>query len=345
MWYSSSQDLGSRLWRWGLAPLSGLYRLGLSIRRPKRTQLIACPVISVGNLTVGGAGKTPLTMELVRRLQEMGQRVVVVSRGYRRRSHGCLVLPEAEEHEFLWAARYGDEPVMMALRSKPARVVVAKDRVEAAQKAMDLFSPHVIVADDAYQHLRLGRDLNVLAIHAKRGFGNRCLLPAGPLREPLRALERADLVVFTHCDSSLTAEELKRNHGVPQDIRAFRCGFEPAALVSGPGLSEFKGSLPKKVVAACGIAHPAGFFNSVEKTGMEIVRRIEYGDHRALDAGHLGHALAQSSAEAVVVTEKDQVRLGKLPDGLPVFALRIEARLDLEGKKLLENLLLRILGP
>ncbi len=328
VWYGSDISLVGRALGLGLAPLAWAYRASIAARsRLVRPERVDRPVISVGNLTAGGSGKTPLVMELVGLLQAGGRRVAIVSRGYGRNTRGSRVVHVAGDG-LPAAEAAGDEPAMMAARLPSACVVVGEDRVDAARLAIDSCRPDAIVCDDAFSHIGLARDLDVLAVHARRGFGNRRLLPAGPLREPLTAMRRAHLVVFTHARDE-TVAELRIRHGIPEDLPAAACRFEPDELVCGPGLREHTGPGPSRVVAACGIAHPAGFEESLQQAGLQVVDRAAFGDHHRLtarDLERLAERVQHAGAEALVVTEKDLVKMERPPDGLTVLALRLAAR-------------------
>ncbi len=184
-----------------LWPLSRLYgsAIGRRNRRYDTGQAAASrlpsPVISVGNLVVGGTGKTPTVVFLARWLQERGKKVCVISRGYRRKSKG-LVLVADGERICSTAELSGDEPILLAQELPGAVVVVDADRVEAGRYAIQRFKPDLILLDDGFQHRRLHRDLDIVTFKGVQDLGNGWLLPAGPLREPAASLDRADLFWF-----------------------------------------------------------------------------------------------------------------------------------------------------
>ena len=186
---SHAYSAGMRFWRWTY--LSGL-------RKRKR---LARPVISIGNLTVGGTGKTPFTICLARSLQQKGYRPAIISRGYKRRGdrRAMIVSDGSGIHSNAYWA--GDEPVLMAGALPGVPVVVGSDRFEAGKLAITRFNPDMLLLDDAFQHLRLYRDLDILLMDAAQPLGNGFVFPRGTLREPADAAGRADVVVMTRADA------------------------------------------------------------------------------------------------------------------------------------------------
>lgn len=325
-----------------LAPLSWTYRAGLAVARAgTRAQKVGKPVVSVGNLTAGGSGKTPLVIELARMLAARGKRVAVVSRGYGRKTRGLLVV-HAPGGPVRTAGESGDEPVLISLRCHDAGVVVGEDRVAACRLAVERFDPDVVLCDDAFQHKRLHRDLDIVALHAGHGLGNDHLLPRGPLREPRSALKRADLVVFTHASGAAGSRRVP----VPAGIPAAACAFLPAGLTEGADLRPAAPSVAGPVVAACAVAHPQGFFRTCRQAGLSVAGTIGYADHHRFTSGDVAAMAALASrhgASAVVVTEKDLVRLASRDAPVRFLALRIQAKwVDESSQARVESLLARV---
>ncbi len=316
VWYGKS--LSSRLAAGALWPLELGYRAALLARRRPRPISVGVPVLSVGNLTVGGNGKTPLVVDLAGRLAARSLKVAVVTRGYRRRSREPLLFAGSPPPT---ASEAGDEPALIAGRLPQVLLVVDADRVRAARLAVQK-GAEVIVADDAFQHWRLERRLDVLAVHARRGLGNRRLLPAGPLREPPSEARRAQAVVFTYAAEE-SAGELCRIHGIDSPGLATCCGMEPDGFVAGPELSP---AAPPAgpAVAFCGLADSGGFFEMCRRAGLKLLQRIPFPDHHFFSASDLRRleSHCRSSGAPAVCSEKDLVRL---PAGLdfPVLALRL----------------------
>ncbi|ACO33998.1 MULTISPECIES: tetraacyldisaccharide 4'-kinase [Acidobacterium] len=308
-----------------LAPLTPLYALGLALKNRRydgykngqkdsaTVQRLAWPVISVGNLSVGGAGKTPVVMRLVELLREEGMHADVLSRGYGRRSQGVARVPSADaagNAEDHLAAQYGDEPVLIAATTH-APVYVGASRYEAGQLAeREAAFAHeepgsaraVHILDDGFQHRQLARDLDIVVLHAS-DF-HEWLLPAGRLREPLRALRRADVLVLREEDSDLDSDLAARLDAL--DLQ------QPRWLVRRS--LQMPAGLPAQtpVLAFCGIARPREFFAALTAQGANLVAQAAFRDHRAFTAADLDYLLAlarKHQVQAFVTTEKDAIRL------------------------------------
>ena len=174
-----------------------VYKAGLL-----RSFRLPCPVISVGNLTVGGTGKTPMTLYLARWFMDRGKRVVILSRGYGGSLEGTIRIVADGSTILLSPGDAGDEPYLLANSLPGVMVVIGSDRYQAGCLALERLNPDIFILDDGFQHLRLKRDLNLLLLDCEKPFGNGRTLPAGILREPVSAIERADLVIFTRCNGN-----------------------------------------------------------------------------------------------------------------------------------------------
>ena len=275
-----------------MSPLSALY--GAVVRGRNvlydagvlRTRRLAGPVVSVGNLSVGGAGKTPFVILLGEMLKQRGVAFDVLSRGYGRNTRGTrLVDPEGT------AAEFGDEPLLIA-RKLRASVVVGESRHDAGALAEQKFGPQLHLLDDGFQHRQLARDFNIVLL-SKEDLDDR-LLPSGRLREPLESLKRADVLVVPEglCDERLT------RFGKP--IWQVRRGLAVA-------------NAPSRAAAFCGIARPQRFFEQLRAAGVSVVMEKPYRDHHAYSAEDVRQLLAlakQHGAGGFVTTEKDAVNLG-----------------------------------
>jgi tetraacyldisaccharide 4'-kinase len=296
-----------------LLPLVQAYRLALWLREirlakglePVRS--LRFPVVSIGNLSTGGAGKTPLTIALARALTQRGFHADVLSRGYGRwQQRPARVVPEGAAEQF------GDEPILIA-REAGVPVYVAEQRFDAGllaegnaaaiAAAVEEKRPAVHLLDDGFQHRQLARDLDVLLLD--RQDWEDGLLPAGNLREPLKAARRAGAIAIPADDPGLEAE-LKTWGWEGSVWRLHRKMDVPA--VDGP------------VIAFCGIARPEQFFAGLEAGGLAIAGRIVFADHHRFTARDVGRLLARAEAAgaaALITTEKDLVRLGKLSSSFP----------------------------
>jgi tetraacyldisaccharide 4'-kinase len=304
-----------------LWPLSGLYRAmagtqtwlyrhgWLAIER------LPVPVIVVGNVVAGGAGKTPLVMALVKHLQDRGWRPGVISRGYGRSSTACLSVQANGS-----AADCGDEPLLIR-QTTGAPVFVAASRVDAARALLQAH-PEVdlIVADDGLQHHRLGRDVNI-AVFDERGLGNGWLLPAGPLREPWPRTSRGDTDPVRPIDLIVQSADSPGLGGfVCQRRLAKRTRAADGSTVA---LSDLQG---QRLHALAGIAKPSQFFDMLRQAGLTLERTTGFADHHAFSAADL----PQDPEVTVLVTEKDAVKLMPLAESLPQGPRLLAVPLELE---------------
>ena len=317
---------------------AGALRARLYARGVLRHQALAGHVISVGNLAVGGRGKTPLVARIAGLLQDSGQRVAILSRGYGGTSPGAPLLVSDGEAVLATADVAGDEPVLLARALPGVIVAVATRRVEAGRLVEARFGPCVHVLDDGFQHLALARDLDLVAIEGEDLAGRP--MPAGELRERPSALARADIVLL----SARNGAPLPAGLDAARTLRWHRRSlgfFSPAGLAR---------SMPSRAFVVCAIAAPGRLISDLSALGCSVVGQALFRDHHRFTAGELVAAAAAAraaGAEAVVTTEKDAVRLGRAePPGLawpaagpPLIVHRMEAVLEDEGR--LRDVLLR----
>ena len=269
------------------------------------------PVISVGNLVAGGTGKTPFVEYLANLLIHRVGRVAMVSRGYGRRSRGVVTV-SAGEGRVVSADVGGDEPVQVALKFPSLVVVVGEDRVAAASRAVKELHAEVIIVDDGFQHRSLRRDCNILLLDARKDITREAMLPAGYRREPLRGMQRADLVVFTRVDSpsgTVPWESVLRRwyRGPMTASRIVPEGFYRASDRTRTETVE-----GKTCFAFSGIADHARFVAGLRGLGMAVVGEKGYPDHHRYsddDIEHLTREFQKSAAEVLITTEKDVMRL------------------------------------
>jgi tetraacyldisaccharide 4'-kinase len=322
-----------------LAAVAGSYRglLGarewLYTRGVLHSRTLGCPVVSIGNLTVGGTGKTPAVELAVRTLIDLGHRPGVLSRGYGRRGSGVQVVADAASIR-LDADEAGDEPFLLARRLPGVPVVVGPNRYEAGRLARARFGVTAIVLDDGFQHRTLRKNLEVVMARAVAPWGNGRLLPGGPLREPLDGLARADLVVATGARgvedaAEVTATVARVAPAVPvlTAVHVPTECFESSAMRFVP-LSVLGGA---KLVGFAGIGSPAGFRRTLAETEVAVVGFEEFADHHWYtreDLAHLDRRAAEAHADGLVTTEKDWVRLRALPAlRRPVYVLSVRLAL------------------
>lgn len=308
---------GARLLALSLAPLAACYALVQRIRAALyrcgvfSSRRLPRPVISVGNLTVGGTGKTPVTAYIAGHLMAQGYRVAVLSRGYGGSLAGRTAVVSDGSQLLLSARECGDEPYLLATTIAGLAVVVGSDRYAAGQLAMERLNPDLFLLDDGFQHLRLERDLNIVLLDCCRPFGNGWTLPAGLLREPASALRRADLAIFTRCPE--TTPDLP-SLPIPA-CRARHIISHAVPLSGGPEIA-FEQLHGKRILAFAGIAEPDHFFDGLRGLGLSVVATLALPDHSAYapdDVRRIAAAMTAGAAEIAVATEKDGVKLLGLP--------------------------------
>jgi tetraacyldisaccharide 4'-kinase len=309
-----------------LAIPSWLYGVATDMRnrhydRPGNTNDAGLPVLSVGNLTVGGTGKTPVVAWLAKRLIAEGLKPAVVSRGYGGRAGKGPLLVSEGHGPMCGSAECGDEPFLLASRIPGALVLVGSDRLAGSRAAAE-HGADVVILDDGFQHRRLARDLDILLLDSDDPFGNGRLLPAGGLREPVSAIRRADVIVLTRARGDELSPELE------QTVRRFsptapmvRSRNRPAGFVDRHG---DPAAVPARAVLFCGIGSPGQFRRDIEALGIEIVAFRDYPDHHCYTARDFAELqrLARGGA-SLVTTEKDLARLQARQE-LPLTALRID---------------------
>lgn len=257
------------------------------------------PVVSVGNITVGGTGKTPLVIDIVERLQKLGAIPAVVTRGYQAPAGG---MP--------------DEAAVISRRLPGVACVIDADRFSGGERAMTGNGANVIVLDDGFQHRRLARDCDILAIDATCPFGFGSMLPRGLLREPIESLRRADLLVITRCDqvSSDELNELEAKLGSASDgLPIVRCHHSVRRFSDASGAPIDRADVGDRVFAVAGIGQPDSFARTLEDLGLEIAGRWWLPDHHPYTRADVDKIIESAGgAEAVVTTEKDAVKLAPL---------------------------------
>ncbi len=310
---------------------NGLYSAGLL-----RAHNVAAAVISVGNLTVGGTGKTPLVIWLCRLVQERKRRCAILTRGYKSQTRGEL----------------SDEPALLAARCPDVSVVVNPDRVAGAKQALDEHNAEVLLLDDGFQHRRLARDMDIVTIDATLPFGYGRLLPAGLLREPVTGLRRADAVVITRCDQ-VSEESLAQIEGqvrrINPNVIVATAVHAPVSAAAGEGaeigLEELRG---KRVYAFCGLGNPEAFFDTVRHVGCVLAGCRSFDDHCAYTHECLRDIRRQAAAQNVsyiTTTQKDWTKIARLmpPEGdPPLVYLAVEMEF-ITGSEQLTALLDRVL--
>lgn len=322
-----------------LVPASWLYGLGAWLHRRFNRAAVrarprpACAIVSVGALTVGGAGKTPLAARLAAGLHARGWRVVLASRGYKGSARAPVTLVSDGAHVRASAAEAGDEALVLAAHAPGVPVLVGRDRGVVGTEAAARFGAEILVLDDGFQHHRLARDLDIVSLDGRAGLGNARVLPAGPLREPRSSLRHADWICIVD-DTGAPPRGAAR--GLAKHVRSggfvLRARRRPSALFSLDGrtrrpLASLAG---RRVGLLCGIARPASFRRSVESLGAQVVCERHFPDHHAFAPRDL-HGL-DPAAEVWLTTEKDAIKI--LPAWAPGTAIEVlQIELEIEEEE------------
>ncbi|MFY9570001.1 MAG: tetraacyldisaccharide 4'-kinase [Blastocatellia bacterium] len=315
-----------------------------------KAKLLDATVISVGNLTLGGVGKTPMAGYIARYLKSEEHRVALLTRGYGRKSSGMRVLNNSHGESAGSYREFGDEPLMLARALPDVPIIVNKDRFEAGKWAEQHLASEVLVLDDAYQHLALARDLNILLIDATDPFGGFEMPPFGRLREPLYGLKRADAVIITRADRPFdqgqTQAIVRHYCGEKVPVMYFYSTINALRHLANGQIYDAKDFIGWNVSVACGIANPHAFTEDILQAGINIVSENFFADHHPFtqeDLDRVGGAAREAGADAIVTTEKDAVRLEGLRHGdIPVYSAQLEIQSDDEVR--LKSLLLRTVG-
>ncbi|HDJ28903.1 MAG TPA: tetraacyldisaccharide 4'-kinase [Proteobacteria bacterium] len=309
-----------------LYPASLGYRLAVGSRNTLydwhvlRENQVPVPIVCVGNLTVGGTGKTPMVSWLTNYFSRQGKKVAILTRGYKRSSSqsSLVLLPDAGNTYKV--SELGDEAAMLHARHPQASLVLDADRSRGARAVCSRWQPDIIIMDDGFQHRRLRRTVNIVMIDSQRLFGNGFLLPAGPLREPISALQRADLVVFNKFDAHHTyfAKKSCKVFDFISPARLFTASYQlkslynlrqPSRLLT---VDQLQG---KKMLAFAGIANPDYFFQQLENIGIKLQHTLPFADHMNYDRKSL-QKISQTAAscQLTVTTAKDAVKITAFPE-------------------------------
>jgi len=304
------------------------------------------PVVSVGNVTVGGTGKSPVVIDLADRLSSHGVSVSILSRGYGRKSKDQGLVVSRGQGPVVGVEASGDEPFIIARAVPAATVIVGSKRALSARMATENHRAQIIILDDGFQHIQLKRDIDIVLFDYNDEPDKLRLLPQGRLRESLSALRRASIVIITKIPGSGSHQGLSDAVRQKLDyLRRYILSLAPGAVLSyvsfapgylmtaasndkNGGVFELNEIVGKKVFAVCGVARPEGFFASLHELGAIVVDTLKFSDHHWFDSQDLENIkmrFQKSGADYIVTTEKDLVRLS-LPDslGASTFALMIQ---------------------
>ena len=326
-----------------LSPVSGLYGLivnrrdALYRRGMFHQHRVDAPVISVGNITIGGTGKTPLVKWIARELAGEKRRVCILTRGYRRRSKGQVLVSNGAE-VLATVEEAGDEALMLAESlNGSAAVICDADRVAAARFAIERLGSNVLLLDDGFQHRRIARDLDIVIVDGTHPLDDERLLPLGHLREPLRALRRADCFVIPRADN---ADAVKPTSKLIAEINSSAPIFlSTTRLVRFRALASEETSAIElddvALAAFCGIGNPQSFFSLLQREGLVITDKRVFRDHHRYtqaDVSSIEEAAGKAGASALLTTAKDAVKLRHLQVGLPCYVAEINIEIQPAGE-------------
>lgn len=328
--------------------LEHLYSIGLSIKKHyalKNQKKLPCKVISIGNITVGGTGKTPSTIAITEEAKKRGFKPCILTRGYKGKIKGPCFISKGDG-PLMSEQEAGDEPILMAEKLKGVPIIKCADRYKGGIFAIQnlksqissIESQIIFILDDGFQHWNLFRDRDILLIDGKNPFGNRRLLPLGQLREPLSAIRRADIIVLTKMDnlamSQSTTHGQSKVDGLIEEIKLynskapiFLAEHHPSKFITTAGDSlPLEWANEKKFFGFCGIGNPESLIQTLFTSGVELTGFKIYRDHyryRMKDLEIIKKSAEQSGANWIVTTEKDIMRLKEfsLPENLVTLAI------------------------
>lgn len=327
-----------------MAPLGSLYgavtetRLALYRRGLLNISRLDAPVISIGNITTGGTGKTPLVEYVARTIAAEGRQVCILTRGYGRQNERARVLVSDAQRVLAGEKEAGDEPFLLAENLQGIAAVISDaDRFAAGQWAISELGSEVLILDDGFQHLRLARDLNVATIDATNPFGDGHLLPRGQLRERRGGLARADCILITRADQAEHLDSLSREL---DKVSSHRPLFTSAMRVHGlrkldqplsTSVARAKPEIEPPVAAFCAIGNPDAFMDQLRDGGYELVGASVFPDHHRYDQRDVRSIIEKASkagAKSLITTAKDAVKLHGLAFDFSCYVLDIEIRID-----------------
>ena len=326
-----------------MGPLSAIYNFALKCRRYcydhlRKPDRLPAKVISIGNITLGGTGKTPAVIALAREAKKRGHNPCVLTRGYKGKTKDICFISKGEG-PLLDAEQAGDEAYLMAETLKGVPVVKGSDRFKAGIMALEydqlaivnLPQSRLFLLDDGFQHWKLHRDIDVLLVDATNPFGNGRLFPEGSMREPFSALGRADIILITKSDvaNEWTVYDITDEIRKYSDAPVFKALHKPVGIISGTGEIEDKKTLNnKKVYAFAGIANPAYFQASLRSMGSDISGFRKFRDHHHYTQKDINEIRREAGGHMIITTEKDLVKLRELELPENVSALKIEFSVD-----------------
>ncbi len=358
---SLQQKLLATPLRFLFIPLSWLYGASVWIRNRLyalglfKARTLPCRVISVGNIVVGGTGKTPAVITIASHLQKQGRRVAILLRGYKRQSREKVTIVSDGKRVCASLRESGDEAYMMATHLSGIPIVVSSQRYQAGRVALEHFEVDVLLLDDGFQHRQLARDVDILTVPTERPFGDSVkLLPAGTLRESPTALRRADIILLTRTETaniSLHAKEIVKRfapnalilESVHQPVYLYPLAANKSTQKTNTRAAA-KALEGKRILAVCGIGNPDAFVATLMRCSAKNVELLAYPDHHVYteaDLGQMGRTFQATQADLIVTTQKDEGKLEPFVVDweLPIFVLEVALVITEGVEKLTEVLL------
>jgi tetraacyldisaccharide 4'-kinase len=350
--------------RYLLLPFSWFYGLVMGCRNLAfdlgllKSEEVGVPVISVGNMTMGGTGKTPLVEYIVGVCLARGRRVAVVTRGYKRESNGVVVVSDGQQM-LVNAGQGGDEPVQIARKFRKAIVVVGEHRIDAARKAVHELKSDVVVLDDGFQHRYLRRDLDIVVLDARKNLFALPVVPAGEKREWVSGLRRASLIAFSRGDEAPVDGGWSQRLRIEYPLPTISYRYKLDRIVQADSDRELSAAdlKGKKMLLLSGIGDHQGFVRQMRKAGIDVLDDMKFPDHHTYTRANLRQVtdrVNEKGADGVLTTEKDFIRLSgdmAVFDECARYILFFYARIVveiLEGREILDSMIDRCLegrGP
>lgn len=304
-----------------------LYSIGIL-----RIKHLPCKVISVGNVVVGGSGKTPAVIAIAKLLtKDDNIRIAVISRGYKSKTKGTAIVSDGN-NIFLDSYQAGDEPYLIAQNLAGISVLIGKNRAKSALEAIKRWRTHIVILDDGFQYLKLACDVNIVTIDSTRPFGFNHVLPRGYLREPLSTLKKADIILLTRTDQCNNLNELKMMLGkIAPSIPIYESVHAPMSLIQADtnqilSIDALKGY---KILAVCGIANHSSFIDTLKSLEPSEVFPMCFSDHHEYsfdDINSISQKAIENKSDMIITTEKDSSKLKEI-NVCPVLILKIELKL------------------
>jgi tetraacyldisaccharide 4'-kinase len=354
IWYNEGNIHPLNPFPFVLLCVSAIYRSAVNIRNAMldlgviKQKKLPCPVVSIGNITVGGTGKTPTAIKIANILKAKGLRPAILSRGYKGTAKSPVNVVSDGSRILMDFQEAGDEPIVMAQSTEGIPILTGHKRYLTGMYAIENMGADILVLDDGFQHRCLARDIDIVLLHSRLPLGNGFPLPLGPLREPVSALKRADIIIWTGSAAIPDSRSLPFK-ALKLDFPSFYGYHKPKEVVCGERVDVFAPEYLKdrKVCAFAGIGMPASFRKTLEELGADVADFIAFPDHhlyREDDIARIHGSAKACKADMIVTTEKDGIKLKAFPQFVKVISV-LKTEMSIHSPSLvLDNLLMRMLS-